>query len=61
MFFVNQYRETDRGTYLCVGSRAFYVEEEARFYADRMCREGDSHSDYICQEFNMKGREVESL
>lgn len=61
MFFVNQYSETDRGTFLCVGSRAFYVEEEARFYAERMCREGDADSDYICEEFNMKGKEVDSL
>lgn len=61
MFFVNEYRETDRGTFLCVGSRAFYVEEEAQFWADRMCREGDKNSDYVCEEFNMKGKEVESL
>lgn len=61
MFFVNEYRETDRGTFMCVGSRAFYVEEEAQFWADRMCREGDMNSDYVCEEFNMKGKEVESL
>ena len=61
MFFVNEYRETDRGTFLCVGSRALYMEEEAQFWADRMCREGDKNSDYVCEEFNMKGKEVESL
>jgi hypothetical protein len=61
MFFVNEWVETEGGTFVCVSSRAFYVEEEAQFQADRLCREGNPKSDYLCQEFNMKGREVESL
>lgn len=61
VFFVNEWQETERGTFLCVGSRVFYGEEEARFQADRLCREGNPNSDYLCQEFNMKGKEVESL
>jgi len=48
MFFVNEWRETERGTFICVSSRAFYVEEEAQFQADRLCREGNKESDYLC-------------
>ena len=61
MFFVNEWQETERGTFICVSSRAFYVEEEAQFQADRLCREGNKESDYLCQEWNMKGKEVASL
>ena len=37
------------------------TEEEAEFQAGRLAREGNKESDYLCQEYNMKGREVKSL
>jgi hypothetical protein len=61
VFFVNEWVETEGGTFLCVRSFPFYTEEEAEFQAGRLAREGNKESDYLCQEYNMKGREVQSL